>query len=785
MTDAKSASIYKKLPFSRGQGEGVTLPGQGNKKIVGVRHNLPGSIILVHGVNDVGVSYEAVESGLCEGLAERLCGELTPGTYRIPQPADRNKVEEDPDAIFYKRQINDDTHSPVIPFYWGFREESAHVQDWRKTPHGQALDRYGNRLDRDYSKEGGPFANATSSLPEMWNRGKDDARGVLDWASHDATHPILKNPGRLYMILAARRLAALISMIRDYDEHETVSIVAHSQGCLLSLLAQAFLLDPKMQKEQPGARPADTLILCNPPYSLIDELPTAAAIANGYSGSDPMMTTPRDRYRYISGSQTLHARLTTLANIVNGVHAKKHSTPPLAELPDTKKHMGAVGPKWSASADRDNRGKVYLYFSPEDMTVAFAGVEGIGWQGVPDFLRGHRRETRPFDAAASIDNFGAPQSVPISGTRKPLSELGPGFFQRVFTLKRRPDFRNGKPVLVGQAPHDFALRIPGEDDQCHTAASDSFISNHGLREHLPSASDAPGDMSPEERTRFGLRRITGEALPKPVIASMGEGAFPDAQGRYAARENVDQIDAAISVTSDYGIDGHRWECIADPCGVATKLRGYQPVASPRPKLHGGRVALCNEQRLILTEALNHDKKVEDRCEIKNAYVCLDIGFERPLNPPKLLIERTETPNEARLRWQKASTARSFHSAIYGGRKNHSQVTAYDVAIGGGKAPTHPLFYKYLCAIADWRLKEPNKKDYPRQGIRTWSKFVEEFAVYWTDERPWRKKLIEGNKEYYSTGELPTDLPLPPEGIPECLIVESMAKTVEQTARVYK
>jgi len=783
MTDAKSASLYKKLPFSRGKGQGVTLPGQGNKKIVGVRHNLPGSIILVHGVNDVGVSYDAVESGLCEGLAERLCGELTAGTYRMPQAADCDKIEEDPDAVFYKRLITDDTHSPVIPFYWGFREETAHVGDWRKTSHGQAVDRYGNRLDRDYSKEGGPFANATSSLPEMWNRGKSDVHGILDRASHDATHPILKNPGRLYMILAARRLAALISMIRDYDKDEAVSIVAHSQGCLLSLLAQAFLLDPKMQKDQPSARPADTLILCNPPYSLVDELPMTAVLADGYSGSDSQMTSPRDCYRYISGGQTLHARLTTLANIVSGVHAKRHLSPQLAELTDAKKHMGAVGPKWNPDSDRDNRGKVYLYFSPEDMTVAFAGVEGIGWQGVPDVLQGHQSETRSFDPISSIDNFGPPQSISATTTRKPLSELGSGFFQRVFTMKRRPDHRNGKPVLVGQAPHDFALRVPGEDDHAHTAASDSWISNHGLREHLPNMGDAPNGLSPEERARFGLRRITGEALRKPVMASMGEGAFPDAQGRYAASENIDQIDGAIAVTSIFGIDGHRWECVVDPYGIVSTLRRYEPVTSPRPDLHAGRVAKLNEQRMMLTEKLNRDKKTEDKCEVKNVYVCLEVGFERPLNPPKLLIERTETPNEARLRWQKTSTPRSFHSAIYGGRKNHSQVTAYDVAIGGGKAPTHPLFYKYLCAVADWRLKAPDKIQPVRPGILTWEKFQTSFAAYWADERPWRKSLIEANKVYYSTGRLPADLPVPPDGIPSPVVVESMSIKSGKSERV--
>lgn len=782
-----SGSLYKKLPFSRGMGQGVTLPGQDNKKIVGVKHNLPGSIILVHGVNDVGVSYDAVESGLCEGLAVRLCGDLRPATYRMPQTADQKKLEEDPDAVFYKRQITDDTHSPVIPFYWGFREESAHTKDWRKTPHGQATDRYGNRLDRDYSKGGGPFANATNSLPDMWNRGKSDAYGTLDMAARDATHPILDSPGRLYMILAARRLAALISMIRDYDDNETVSIVAHSQGCLVSLLAQAFLLDPNMQKDQPGARPADTLILCNPPYSLIDKSPITAAMVDGHSGADLQMTAKGDRYRFISGGQTLHARLTTLANIVKGVHARKHGTPELTELTDTKKHFGAVGPKWAAAKDRDNRGKVYLYFSPEDMTVAFAGVEGIGWQGVPDFQRGHRLENRQLSARPSFKDFAPQQSkmvaMPTPTVRTPLSELGDGFFQRVFTLKRRPDFRSGKLVMVGQAPHDFVLRVAGEDDQAHTAASDSLTSRHALREHLAIPGKAPDGASSEEQARFGLRRITGEALPKPVMASMGEGAFPDAQKRFGASEYVDQIDAAISVTSDYGIEGHHWECIAALGGVSVALRGYQPVSCPRPALHPGRVAKCNEYRGALTERLNSEKKNEDRCEVKNVYVCLEVGFERPVNPLKLLIERTETPNEARLRWQQTSVSRSFHSAIYGGRKNHSQVTAYDVAIGGGKAPTHPLFYKYLCAVADWRLKEPRDSEQRRPGILTWGKFQKEFADYWTDERPWRKALIEGNKDYYTNGKLPADLPLPPEGLPQTLVVESMSSTFGSAERV--
>jgi hypothetical protein len=92
------------------------------------------------------------------------------------------------------------------------------------------------------------------------------------------------------------------------------------------------------------------------------------------------------------------------------------------------------------------------------------------------------------------------------------------------------------------------------------------------------------------------------------------------------------------------------------------------------------------------------------------------------------------------------------------------------------APTHPLFYKYLCAVADWRLKKQDVTDTGRPGILTWQKFIKQFADYWEDERPWRKALIAGNKEYYSTGKLPTDLPLPPDGLPPALVVESMSGT---------
>jgi hypothetical protein len=57
----------------------------------------------------------------------------------------------------------------VVPFYWGFSEEESKIN--KHEVHGQWTERYGNRLDQNGSKNGGPFANATSDLNAMWAMG--------------------------------------------------------------------------------------------------------------------------------------------------------------------------------------------------------------------------------------------------------------------------------------------------------------------------------------------------------------------------------------------------------------------------------------------------------------------------------------------------------------------------------------------------------------------------------------------------------------------------------------
>ena len=755
MTSEKK-SIYPKKPYPVGLANGLTMAKRSKDKILPIRHNTPGNIIVIHGVNDTGTSYAAVERGLCAGLSTRLDGELTPASYRLPTEADKEKLFEDPDAVFYKRTITEETLSPVIPFYWGYREVDDQVKVNSKLSRGQALDRYGNRLDKDYSKGGGPFANATTTLPDMWNKGKWADAGALDKAQHDATHPVLDCPGRMYMILAAQRLAALICMIRDYDEDETVSVVAHSQGCLISLLAQAFLMDPAMKGKQPNARPADTLILTHPPYSLVP-VPISISLIDGTSGEDELM---RGNYAQIKRSQTVNARLQTLVNIVRGTFSQKQSEPKLADLADPRKHYGAVGKNWRAEEDRDNRGRVYLYFCPEDMTVALSNVQGIGWQGVPDF-----------------------QKIPPRWSQKeslvkPFAALGEGFRQRVFTAKKRPDPKTGKPVLVGppDSPFFFVLRQPGEDDQSHTELSDTTLSKYAVRGHLPTPWHPTVSAHEEADRHQGVLSINGDPLKVPVEASLLEGSMPDSKGRPGAMESVDPIDAAIAITSQYGLNVV-WQLLDYPISLEAVLNKY-PRDSPFPQCYAGKVIPSKGLSSLVQASLNKDKDASSSCEVLDVYTCVVQGFVwQPTSPSKVLVRRTETPNEARFRWQHQVVPRSFHGAIFGGQANHRNVTAYDVAIGAGKASSDPAFYRYLCAVADWRLRKQPKKE--RNGIELWKNFLASHADYFKVEPKWRSDLIEGNANYYSNGLLPSNLPVVPDELPKDVVCELVPLVAER------
>ena len=709
----------------------VLQPGRTRDKVVEVPREQPCNIIVVHGVNDVGTGYSEVEEGLCAGLQDRLLRRFQSAAYKMPGAQDKKVALEDPDAVFFKRSMTTDTDSPVIPFYWGYRE----TKNASKTVNGQKTDRNGTRLDKDLSKGGGPFGNATSSLPDMWNRG---VYAPFDPVG-DPLRPVKTGPGRMYMVLAARRLAALVSMIRQYEPTDTVNIVAHSQGCLLSLLAQAFLMEM-------GERTADTLVLTHPPYSLDEEMGLVMKGLTFFQGDkDPAM---HDFYELIEGRQSINARLQTLINIVAGVAKCKASEPVFGRISEGDSG-GMVHGRWKPDGDRDNRGKVYLYFCPEDMTVALDNMRGIGWQGVPDSIGDTRQRTAPVAGVmASKASHGAPSSL-VYAMRSALGDLGPMFRQRVFTAKHRalPGTGTPGPVLVGRPPHDFALRLREENDHAHVAAS-----GRDMRDSLPMARATGVEGNASAAQRHGIRSINGEALKTPFQADLRAGQIDagkiPASSRQAGLkpeergpcEEVDPIDAAIAITSGAGLQVRR-EVLPASMSAAAGSRRIGPVTGDDLKK--------------LEDVYNTFKEIDperpdDRVRILAA---------RRHNDQSVVAEVQESPNAARVRWQHEYSPKSFHSAIFASRKNHRHGTAYDLSIGSGKAVSDPLFRDYLCAVADWRLKILDKTSRPRSGILTWDVFLARFSSYYANEPDWRKQLIHGNAFYYSEGVLPPGLPL--------------------------
>jgi len=133
----------------------------------------------------------------------------------------------------------------------------------------------------------------------------------------------------------------------------------------------------------------------------------------------------------------------------------------------------------------------------------------------------------------------------------------------------------------------------------------------------------------------------------------------------------------------------------------------------------------------------------------------------------------ESPNDARKRWQNEVSPKSFHGSIFGSVKNHQNVTAYDLAIGGGLASSDPAFYAYLCAVADWRLQADEKFE-KRPSVMRWEYFEKLFSPYWAAEPSDRKELIKGNANYYSSGNLPSCVPALHLGLPKLVICETVS-----------
>ncbi|MBO3274705.1 T6SS effector phospholipase Tle3 domain-containing protein [Pseudomonas schmalbachii] len=686
-------------------------PGQNNLSYVQKRQPKPCIVIVVHGVNDLAGVYDSIESGLCQGLNERLDhlsttrGQPSPASliaarYTLPTPEDKDAPN--PDKVYYRRRHDSSPRGIVIPFYWGSRESDEIDPKTGKpylrkdTPHGEWLDRYGNRLDKSGSKEGGIFANATTTLPDMWERGFSGYLfGVVPLNSFFVStprHPLFPGPPRNYMVLAAKRLAMLVSIIRERYPDDTVNVVGHSQGTLLTLLANAFL-------EAGGQRPIDAGILMNSPYSLIQ----------------PVL----EHWEVQKLQQTAQARLDTLANIVNFIGEGTHSMPSLEEMADPASPRCIGGPQWTGQQcasrqddtgitfdERDNRGTVSLYFTPLDQTVGLRNVQGIGWQGVPDSL----------------------EKVTV------LNRLGPRFHQRIFTTRTR----DGQPEEVGAhgPDHRYVLRQSGEGTW------------DGVGGAISRANFDVGQSV----------RISAAKLPTPLRVNF-DGDFrnvvwnTEKNGVHQVREAMDPIEASIAVT-------HK--------GLQRYPSGTRTMEAPRDLYGDALKRHFEEQASDLNDLARNPYTAPDN----NAWAAdwhrvryMTVNQEDRGATYEVTFD--ESPNEARRRLMNTpkdelteDDALSFHSAIPANSEHSRKAMAYDLALGQARSIDDEDFYRYLCRVADWRLgwRGTDNGVIPAEdaaatalaGILDDKPDAASLALY-QQEKPEHRMLIDATADYYACG----------------------------------
>ncbi|MDK9363313.1 MULTISPECIES: T6SS effector phospholipase Tle3 domain-containing protein [Lelliottia] len=462
---------------------------------VGVPRPMPGIVILVHGVNDVGEAYQNQEKGILQGLGKRL-----------------NRQDFYPHE-WKDYRVTDPGRSPIIPFFWGYkpvthddyradqkryREEVEKMKDAAHLPFDTYQednadkkadlgndgfstlkyqnDNFGNALEANFAKGGGTFANATTNIPDMLGPGAGGAAlgaaGFLSLHANggDFTHPIFNNPHRIYQFFAAQRLADLIIQIRQPLEtkDDVINIVAHSQGTIITMLANMLVV-------KAGLKPVNCTILNHSPYSL--ESRSAENIQPGHHQTDKARQDTFKNFCSLMAAQYKGGVLdeAALKEMEGACTLRKPSDNPLRK---------------DAKFCRDNNGKVYNYFCPNDGVVSLTNVQGFGWRGIPKTI------------AAGISNL----------------------YQRVF-------YQHGE---VGLAPTgtEFTLppRMTGDADYSSLANTNYPTSASGVI-------------------------VNGEELPETFIFELqGQNNHPDNDPKtsdkpYTANIDPDSPDAYISYSA--------------------------------------------------------------------------------------------------------------------------------------------------------------------------------------------------------------------------------------------
>ena len=672
---------------SVGGGLGTTLFNRNDLECV-MQMPLPGVVIFVHGVNSEGEWFKEAEKGLCAGLNRRMgryddqlfhwgpvAGQMTPVSYIESLTPDGFL---NPDMSSKTYITPDPSFSPVIHFRWGYAANAVELKE------------YGDKImlnEKNYWG-GGPFAGGCSSLQDLWNDGLNDRLFLWLTVQHMngiGNRKIYSTPPRTYGVLGALRLARLVESIRKRQADAPITIVCHSQGNMIGLAA-AFLGDrlPEVTDQwgKKGRCVADTYVLANPPYSLVEANMTDSWAQRGV----------RDKNGHV-GRETYVARKETLRAYFDILRARAELEMPAEDLDRAMENARPSkngGKPYSAAKDREAHGlyqkntygRVTLYCCPHDQVISALTVQGIGWRGM------------------SVDEISATNAWGVFSQRVFASNFEVGGENKLYRYWQ-DDWRKDKNQKEGfwyppSPPARYGLGRGMHSNEGWIAKFFTIATSPALYlfnlTNMPVNEDPPKDweipitapmLDKETRflpqaLRYGKPSGARDAQGKPIEEGcFNEGYDPPSAGRDANKENKrddDPYDNFDAKSEKFKTEGDALKAQGDAASEAAQRYEDHSILRMEARRSGNRRWVDKEGNVVGED--NPEAASADYTEWRNNEIFQILNGGDKNNPTN-------------------------HSTIMTNKDHAEKALAYDVAIG--LCYLTEMDFEEIRIQADWRF----------------------------------------------------------------------------------
>lgn len=232
---------------------------------------------------------------------------------------------------------------------------------------------------------GGPFQNGTNQLFSLWSEcgfsGSVAAFIDLQWFNPESDRLLTDSPPRNYYAHAVERLSKLIAMIREYNSHDTISVISHSQGTMIALAASAI--------EAP-----DALFVLNSPYALHDYKLNAVSypLSEQINAEQREATLQAIINKVAENKDKLKNHPCGYKGLVVGLNEEGKSWSPkdkIRKVNDNNATSQDSSVKLTENnfiQERDNHGRTYIYCNPHDRVMGAGPLRSIGWNGIPNIF---------------------------------------------------------------------------------------------------------------------------------------------------------------------------------------------------------------------------------------------------------------------------------------------------------------------------------------------------------------------------------------------------------------